>query len=62
MIDIKYYFDKTLPFGLSYSCNLLEKFSTAPVDFGDKVFRIVCIYWMISYSLAYPSPLLAIVH
>lgn len=31
MIDIKYYFDKTLPFGLSYSCNLhvLEKFSTA---------------------------------
>lgn len=29
MIDKKYYFDKTLPFGLSYSCNLFEKFSTA---------------------------------
>lgn len=24
-----YYYDKTLPFGLSYSCNLFEKFSTA---------------------------------
>lgn len=25
----KYYFDKTLPVGLSYSCNLFEKFSNA---------------------------------
>ncbi|KAK3090799.1 hypothetical protein FSP39_014735 [Pinctada imbricata] len=25
----KFYFDKTLPFGLSYSCNLFEKFSHA---------------------------------
>lgn len=25
----KYYFDKTLPMGLSYSCNLFEKFSNA---------------------------------
>ncbi|KAK3102095.1 hypothetical protein FSP39_008693 [Pinctada imbricata] len=25
----KYYFDKTLPFGLSFSCNLFEKFSNA---------------------------------
>lgn len=24
-----YNYDKTLPFGLSYSCNLFEKFSTA---------------------------------
>lgn len=29
MVDNKYYFDKTLPFGLSYSCNLFEKFSSA---------------------------------
>lgn len=29
MIDKKYYFDKTLPFGLNYSCSLYEKFSTA---------------------------------
>lgn len=29
MNDNKYYFDKTLPYGLSYSCHLLEKFSTA---------------------------------
>jgi hypothetical protein len=28
-IDGKFYFDKTLPFGLSYSCNLFEKFSLA---------------------------------
>lgn len=29
MVDEKFYYDKTLPFGLSYSCNLFEKFSTA---------------------------------
>lgn len=29
MINNQYYYDKTLPFGLSYSCNLFEKFSTA---------------------------------
>jgi hypothetical protein len=28
-IENRYYFDKTLPFGLSYSCNLFEKFSSA---------------------------------
>ena len=27
MVDGKFYYDKTLPFGLSYSCNLFEKFS-----------------------------------
>jgi hypothetical protein len=27
-IDDKYYFDKTLPFGLRYSCNLFENFSS----------------------------------
>ena len=25
----RYYYDKTLPMGLSYSCNLFEKFSSA---------------------------------
>ena len=29
MVDSKFYYDKTLPFGLSYSCNLFEKFSSA---------------------------------
>lgn len=29
MVDEKFYYDKTLPIGLSYSCNLFEKFSTA---------------------------------
>lgn len=29
MINNQYYYAKTLPFGLSYSCNLFEKFSTA---------------------------------
>lgn len=29
MNDNKYYVDKTLPYGLSYSCHLFEKFSTA---------------------------------
>lgn len=29
MINNQYYYDKTLPLGLSYSCNLFEKFSTA---------------------------------
>lgn len=28
MVDEKFYFDKTLPFGLNYSSNLFEKFST----------------------------------
>ena len=28
-IDGKFYYDKTLPFGLSYACNLFEKFSSA---------------------------------
>ena len=28
-IENMFYFDKTLPFGLSYSCNLFEKFSSA---------------------------------
>lgn len=27
-VDDKFYYDKTLPFGLSYSCNLFEKFSS----------------------------------
>lgn len=29
MLNNQYYYDKTLPFGLSYSCNIFEKFSTA---------------------------------
>lgn len=29
MLNGHYYYDKTLPFGLSYACNLFEKFSTA---------------------------------
>jgi len=28
-INSEYYYDKTLPMGLSYSCNLFEQFSTA---------------------------------
>ena len=28
-VNNEFYFDKTLPFGLSYSCNLFEKFSSA---------------------------------
>ena len=34
----KYYFDKTLPMGLSYSCNLFEKFSNA-------------VYWIVENKL-----------
>lgn len=37
-IDGKFYYDKTLPMGLSYSCNLFEKFSTA-------------IHWMVDHKL-----------
>jgi hypothetical protein len=29
VIGDKYFFDKTLPMGLSYSCNLFEQFSCA---------------------------------
>lgn len=60
MIDKKYYFDKTLPFGLSYLKNSVQHFS----GFWRQSFpfSIVCIYWMISYSLAHPNPLLAMVH
>lgn len=29
LLGFHYYYNKTLPFGLSYSCNLFEKFSTA---------------------------------
>lgn len=29
MVDEKIFYDKTLPFCLSYSCNLFEKFSAA---------------------------------
>lgn len=28
-VNEKFYFDKTLPIGLSYACNLFEKFSSS---------------------------------
>lgn len=37
-INNEFYFDKTLLFGLSYSCNLFENISLLlPVDFGKQV-------------------------
>ena len=37
-VDGKFYYDKTLPVGLSYSCNLFEKFSTS-------------IHWLVDHKL-----------
>jgi hypothetical protein len=37
-VDGTFYYDKTLPMGLSYSCNLFEKFSTS-------------IHWLVDHKL-----------
>ena len=41
-IDGKFYFDKTLPMGLSFSCNLFEKFTTS-------------IHWIMDHKLKSPG-------
>lgn len=45
MIDNMYYYDKTLPFGLSYSCNLFEKFSSALQWILETKFSVIhCVH------------------
>lgn len=40
-----YYYDKTQPFGLSYSCNLFEKFSTALQRIPEHKFSVThCVH------------------
>lgn len=46
-IDGQFYFDKTLPFGLSYSCNLFEKFSSALQWILQNKFSVVhCVHML----------------
>lgn len=45
MVDNMYYYDKTLPFGLSYSCNLFEKFSSALQWILETKFSVIhCVH------------------
>lgn len=44
-ISDSYYFDKTLPFGLSYSCHLFEQFSSALQWILEKKFNVgYCVH------------------
>lgn len=46
-IDGQFYFDKTLPFGFSYSCNLFEKFSSALQWILQNKFSVVhCVHML----------------
>lgn len=45
MVDNMYYYDKTLPFGLSYSCNLFEKFISALQWILETKFSVIhCVH------------------
>lgn len=56
-IEEKFYFDKTLPFGLSYSCNLFEKFSSAlQWILHDKFSVLHCVHILDDFLfIGYPN-------
>lgn len=60
-INNEYYYDKTLPFGLSYFCNLFEKFSSSLQWILENKFdaNIVSISYMMFYLWVPPIPLIA---
>lgn len=61
-INNEFYCDKTLPFGLSYSCNLFEKFSSSLQWILENKFDVqycVHILMMIFYLWVPPIPLSA---
>lgn len=51
-IDGQFYFDKTLPFGLSYSCNLFEEFSSALQWILQNKYSVVhCVHMLDDFLL-----------
>ena len=55
-VDNKFYYYKTLPFGLSYSCNLFEKFTSALQWILENKFGVAhCVHILDDFLFIGPS-------